>query len=68
MAKPKTTAVPASHAQVMGGAAHAAMNQLRATGTQVVHTSDKDNGFAELQDEGPTARDPNPYATKPSGK
>lgn len=69
MAKPKTTSVPATHAQIMTGAAHAAMQHLGATGNQVAHVdTNAMTSFAELQDEGPTARAPRTYTGKPSGK
>lgn len=63
----KKTPAPASHAEAVGGAAHAAMRQLSATGVQSVHV-DPALSFAELQDEGPTARDPRTYPGKGSGK
>jgi hypothetical protein len=65
MAKPKTTAVPKTHSQIMSGAAHAAMQYLGATGNQVAHVdTNAMTTFAELQDEGPTARAPETYKGK----
>jgi hypothetical protein len=47
----------AQHPAVVGAAAHAGMRHLSVTGQQSCHV-DPASVFAELQDEGPTARAP----------
>lgn len=61
MAKKKAGDAGASRAHhvVMGDAAHAGMRHLASTGQQAVAVQG-DVDFAELQDEGPTARAPRP--------
>ena len=62
MAKPKTQTRSATHAEMVGNAAHAAMRHLGDNGVQVAHVDT--TAFAELQDEGPTARAPEHYTPK----
>lgn len=61
MAKKQAPVPQQPHHVTMGDAAHLGMRHLSATGMQAVAVAEQAIDFAELQDEGPTARAPRPH-------
>ena len=57
---------PAAHHEAMGNAVFQGMRHLATSGAQTIN-AEVNPTFAELQDEGPTARDPLAYPAKKAG-